>query len=51
MSTNAATNQVEFDEVEFDDEDPMDQLSEAEHYEIEQREIFNDRYQAWRNEY
>lgn len=38
-------------EEELTDEEEFDMLSEAEQQEIEQREVFNDRYDAWRNEY
>ena len=45
------------DDIDFEDldDDPFysefDQLSDAEQAEIEEREVFNDRYNAWRNEY
>jgi hypothetical protein len=41
----------EYDRHEDIYDSPYDRLSEAEQQEHDQREAFNDRYQAWRNEY
>jgi hypothetical protein len=43
----------EFDEAEEHDlyDSPYDRLSDAEQWEVEQREVFNDRLEMFRNEY